>query len=100
MEYYRLTHSAGLLSAVFMTKDVTQARGPLQINNFHPLSDINMEKKILLCKKKVHHLRLCASACVCMRVCMCACVCCYQKYVNDSALLSRAPNGINEENQR
>ncbi len=82
MEYYRLTHTAGLLSAVFMTGDVTQARGP-PINNLHPLSDISTEKRYHLAKRPPLER-----------------VCCYQKYANESALLSTAPNGINEGNQR
>lgn len=79
-------HTAGLFMAVFMTKDVTQVRG-LRINNFHPTFDIFTGKMLPSCKKG--HLSGCVY--VCAR--------CYQKYVNESALLPKAPNGINEGNQ-
>lgn len=84
MEYFRVTHTAGLFSAVFIARDVTQARGPL-INNFHSLSDISSGKTLPSCENAT------TWGCVCVRVC--------QKYANESALLPEAPNGINEGNE-
>lgn len=65
VEYFRLTHTAGLFSAVFIARDVTQARGPL-INNFHSLSDISSEKHYHLAKMPPLE-GACACVCVCFR---------------------------------